>query len=69
MQGFSSCATCNGDFGEGIYTMTDPMFCYPYFRNSRTPAILLSWVLPGEVNFISSEHDDVHLNKNRYELE
>ena len=66
MQGFSDCATSNGAYGDGIYTMTQPMFCYPYFRGARVPVILVSWVVPGEVNFISSINDDTHLSKSKY---
>jgi len=66
LSGISSIGTANGQYGNGLYSSTDPIFCYPYFRNARQPAVLISWLLPGEVNYISSKKDDSYLNKTKF---
>jgi hypothetical protein len=42
------------------------MYHYPYFRKARQPALLISWLLPGDVNFITSTNDDTRLSKSKF---
>jgi len=45
-----------GYFGKGIYFTTCSMYCLPYISIRRNPAIILSWVIPGNVYPTIEDH-------------
>jgi len=55
--GFASLSSLDaGFFGKGIYFTTYAMYCLPYMGARRTPAIVVSWLLPGNVYPVAEDH-------------
>jgi len=55
--GFASLSSLDaGFFGKGIYFSTHLQYCLPYFASRRNPAVLISWVLPGNTYPLIESH-------------
>lgn len=39
----------DGYYGKGIYFSSYALYTFPYFKSKEQPAIILSWVVPGNV--------------------
>jgi hypothetical protein len=38
-----------GFYGKGIYFSTTAIYTLPYFGTRKNPALIISWLLPGNV--------------------
>jgi len=57
--GFASLSLLDsGWYGQGIYFSTYSLYVYPYFKSKEQPALILSWILPGNA-FPVTEHPSV----------
>jgi len=55
--GFANLSTLDdGWFGKGIYFSTSIKYCEPYYLSKRSPVIIISYVLLGEVYPVREQH-------------
>jgi len=49
-----------GWFGRGIYFSSYPQYCIPYITDRQQPAVLVSYILPGNVYPVIEKHSGPH---------
>jgi len=56
--GFATLSSVDGGyFGKGIYFTSHILYTLPYIANRKIPAVILSWVIPGNVYPVIEAHD------------
>jgi len=56
--GFAALARLDaGWYGAGNYFSTSALYCYPYFGTKKNPALILSFVIPGNVFPVTESKD------------
>lgn len=56
--GFANLSSLDqGWYGKGIYFSSYSLYCSPYFSTKRKPAIILAWILPGNIYPVIEKHD------------
>eukprot|EP01127_Copromyxa_protea_P018107 TRINITY_DN5626_c0_g3_i2.p1 TRINITY_DN5626_c0_g3~~TRINITY_DN5626_c0_g3_i2.p1 ORF type:complete len:533 (-),score=92.68 TRINITY_DN5626_c0_g3_i2:42-1640(-) len=57
--GFANLSTLDdGFFGKGIYFTSYALYALPYFEKKQTPAIIISWILPGNTYPVTEKSTD-----------
>jgi len=55
--GFAALSSLDaGFFGKGIYFTTYPLYTIPYIATRNQPALILSWVIPGNIYPVTEDH-------------